>query len=43
MKKLVEQDEEFKEVYLATKASILTLSLTIVAVSALLITFIIFL
>jgi hypothetical protein len=43
MKELVEQDEDFKELYLATKESILKISLSIIAVSALLITFIMFL
>ena len=42
MKELIEQDEDFKEVYRATQANLLTLSLTIVVVSALLISFIIF-
>ena len=42
MKELVKQDEEFKEIYLATKQSILMTSLSIIAVSAVLITFIVF-
>jgi len=42
IKELAKEDEDFKKMYLATKESILTLSLGIIAVSALLIIFIIF-
>lgn len=41
MKKLIEQDKNFREEYLATKESILIISLTIIAFSSLLITLII--
>ncbi|MHA6279368.1 hypothetical protein ACXYMT_04230 [Salinimicrobium sp. CAU 1759] len=39
-KELAKEDEDFKREYLATKESILTMSLTIVAIATLLITLI---
>lgn len=43
MKELIKQDENFKKEYLAVKESILTISLTILAVSAIMITLLIML
>ena len=43
MKQLVKEDQGFKEEYLANKESILVLSMTIIAVSAIVITLIIML
>jgi hypothetical protein len=40
IKELAKEDEDFKQEYLATKESILTISLIIIAVAALLIIFI---
>jgi len=41
IKELAKENEDFREEYLATKESILTMSLIIIAISALLIIFII--
>ena len=43
MKELAEKDKDFKKEYLAAKESILTISMTIIAFSAILITLLIML